>query len=464
MGVCLGMLFGAWLGQGITALYTQFFRFPFLYYRIDAGVFVIGAAVSFAAAAIGTGFAVSKAIRLPPAVAMRPPAPALYRRSLTETIGLARLLSPAARMIVRHLERWPLRALMTLSGVAASIALLVGTLFTFDAVEQMIDVFYYRTLRHDVQVTYVHERDARGFYEIGRLPGVIMAEPYRAVPVRFRFGHREERSAILGLPMKATLHQPLDIALMPLDMPAQGLLMSDMLAKELHVSPGDEVEIEVLIGDRVKTTVNVAALAKEYVGKSAYMSIDALNRLMGEAPLTSGAYLLADGDQSEDLYAALKDTPGVAALTIKRGAIESFRGTFAQSMNTVLFFYVAFGGMITFGVIYNAARISLSERARDLATLRVLGFSKSETASILLGEFALLTLASLPVGWLFGYAMASYMVVRFESELFRIPLIVTWGTMSFAALTAIGAAVLSGLIVARRIRNLDIVAVLKTRD
>jgi putative ABC transport system permease protein len=194
------------------------------------------------------------------------------------------------------------------------------------------------------------------------------------------------------------------------------------------------------------------------------MSLEALNDLMREGNASSGAYLLADAKQTDQLFLALKETPGVAGLTIKRTAVESFRSTFAQSMNTVLFFYVGFAGMITFGVVYNAARISLSERARDLATLRVLGFSKRETAAILLGEFALLTLTALPIGWMFGYGMATYMVARFATELYRIPLVVTSATLSFAALTAIGAAIVSGFLVARRIIRLDLVAVLKTRD
>jgi putative ABC transport system permease protein len=260
------------------------------------------------------------------------------------------------------------------------------------------------------------------------------------------------------------LYQLYDAALRPLEVPPRGLLLSTTLANELDAKPGDEVEVETLVGERRKTTVQVIAVANEYVGTSAYMSLDSLNRLMQEGHVDSGAYLLTDAREAERLYAALKETPGVAGLTIKRSAVESFRNTFAQSMNTVLFFYVGFAGMITFGVVYNAARISLSERARDLATLRVLGFSKRETAGILLGEFALLTLAALPLGWLFGYAMANYMVDRFATDLFRIPLVVNWGTLAFAALTAIGAAVLSGALVARRIRNLDLVAVLKTRD
>jgi putative ABC transport system permease protein len=464
LGVLLGIAFGAWLGAAITELYTMFFRFPFLYYRMDLGVFVMGAAVSFAAAAVGTALAVMKAVRLPPAVAMRPPAPALYHRSLTETIGIARLLSPSARMVIRHLERWPVRALMTVAGVAASITLLIGTTFMFDAIEQVIGVFYFRTLRHDVQVTYFNERDERALYEIGRLPGVLAAESFRAVPVRVKFGHREERTGILGVPPNPRLYQLYDVALRPISVPPQGLLLSTTLANELLAKPGDDVSIETLIGERRKATVKVAAIANEYVGMSAYMSIEALNRLMQEGRVDSGAYLLTDPRQTERLYSALKKTPGVAGLTIKRSAVESFRNTFAQSMTTVLFFYVGFAGMITFGVVYNAARITLSERARDLATLRVLGFSKSETAAILLGEFALLTLAAIPLGWLLGYGMANYMVERFATELYRIPLVVTWGTLSFAAITAISAAVLSGALVARRINNLDLVAVLKTRD
>lgn len=464
LGILCGFAAGIWLGRGVTELYRDFYRFPFLYYRLDLGVFAIAAALTFLAAALGTWLAVMKAVRLSPAVAMQPPAPALFRRSLTESLGLARLLSPSARIIVRDIERRPLRAMMTVGGIAASVGLLVSSLYVFDSIEAIIDVYYFRSQRQDLTVTYIAERDDRALNAIRRLPGVLRAEPFRAVPIRMQAQHRYQRTGIFALSRDGSLYQLLDEELSRIALPPKGILLSDMLAKQLGVRVGDQVDIEVLTGRRKKTRSVVAAIAREFVGLSAYMEMTELNRLLDEGSTASGAYLLTDLGKIDQLFAALKKTPGVASVVTKRAAVDTFRSTFSKSMSTVLLFYVGFGAMITFGVVYNSARISLSERARELATLRVLGFSKGQTAAILLGEFALLTFVALPFGWMMGYGLASFMTARFETELFRVPLVVTTATYAAAALCAIAAAIVSGFLVARRIRALDLVAVLKTRD
>ncbi|MCC6390783.1 MAG: FtsX-like permease family protein, partial [Bryobacterales bacterium] len=125
---------------------------------------------------------------------------------------------------------------------------------------------------------------------------------------------------------------------------------------------------------------------------------------------------------------------------------------------------IVFAGIISFGMVYNGARIALSERGNEMASLRVLGFTQGEVARILLGEQALLTAAAIPLGWLLGYGICAFLSLRLSTELYRIPLVVTRQVYLFSALVVIGSAVLSGVLVARRLRRLDLIAVLKTRE
>jgi putative ABC transport system permease protein len=194
------------------------------------------------------------------------------------------------------------------------------------------------------------------------------------------------------------------------------------------------------------------------------MDIDALRRLVREGDTLSGAFLQVDERRVTALYDRLKQTPAVAGVSLKRAAIESFQKTLQETFYVMIFFNLLFSGVIAFGVVYNAARVSLSERSRELASLRVLGFTRGEISFILLGELAVVTLLAIPVGLALGYGFAALMVAAFNNELYRFPLVVSARTFAYASTVVVVAATLSGLAVRRRLDHLDLVAVLKTRE
>ncbi len=463
-GVVLGFAGGAWLGRGLTELYAEFFRFPFLYFTIDPGTFATAALISFGAGFVGTLGAVRRAALLAPAVAMQPAAPPVYRKTLLERLGLARYLAQATRMIIRHIMRRPLRAGLTVLGIAMSAAILISSMFMMDSIELIIDVQFNRSHRQDVTVSLVEARPARIVHELAQLPGVLRVEPVRAVAVRVRNGHVSRRTAVIGLGDDGDLGRLIDRDLQPVSMPPSGLVLSAKLADVLGVGRGDRIQVEAMEGRRPTGEIQVSAIVQEFLGTSAYMDLEALNRFMGDPPMVSLAYLQTDSRFEHRLYAELKDTPAVAGVTVEAAAVRSFRETLAENMLLMTTFNVMFAAMIAFGVVYNSARISLSERGRELASLRVLGFTRAEVSWILLGEFAFLTIVALAPGFLIGYGLAWSMSMSFETELFRIPLAVSRETFGFSALVVIASATVTGLVVRRRIDRLDLVAVLKTRE
>lgn len=328
----------------------------------------------------------------------------------------------------------------------------------------IIDVQFNQIHRQDVTVSLVEPKRAAVIRDLERIPGVLRAEPVRAVPVRIHKGHISRRTALIGMAAGADLSRLLDRNLRPVSMPPSGLVLSDELADVLGVVRGDRVWVEAKEGRRPAGDIAVSAIVEEFIGTSAYMDLAALNHFMGDPPMVSLAYLQTDPLFEADLYDALKDTPVVAGVTVESTAVQSFRKTLAENMLLMTSFNVLFAGLIAFGVVYNSARISLSERGRELASLRVLGFTRTEVSSILLGEFALLTVASLVPGMLIGYGLAWLMSLSFKTELFRIPLVVSHETYGFSALVVIVSATVTGLVVRRRIDRLDMVAVLKTRE
>jgi putative ABC transport system permease protein len=463
-GVVMGAALGASLGNMLIGLYNQFFRFPDLLFSVPARVIVGATLLTIGAAGVGAFGAVRRAVRVPPAEAMRPEAPAQYKRSALETPGVTRHLGNTGLMVLRNLMRHPVRAGASIFGIAFAVAILmIGFVFT-DAVDHLIQIQFWDVERQDVTVFYTEPRSEDARLALMRLPGVLAVEPIRSVPVRIRAGHRERNLAITGMPPVPRFRRIVHRSGVPLSIPPAGLVMSSMLARVLEVSPGDAVTIEVLEGHRPVRDIQVTAVVDDIIGLETYMDASALHDLMREGEVSNGARLLVDAQQEARLAAELKEIPAVSGAGFKRAALEAFRDVMAANMSISILINVLFAGCIAFGVVYNAARISLSERSRELASLRVLGFTRAEISLILLGELALLTVAALPVGALFGYGLAAAIVKSIDSEVYRFPLYVSRFAVAVSFLGIIAAAVVSGLIVRRRLDRLDLVAVLKVRE
>ncbi|NBC18485.1 MAG: FtsX-like permease family protein [Bacteroidetes bacterium] len=464
IGSIVGSVVGVWMGIELGELYLTFYRFPYLDYVLEPSVLAIALLVSAGAALAGTLYAIRKAVTLPPAVAMRPAPPALYRETLVERLGLKRWFSQPTRMIVRQLQRRPTKALLTVVGVAAASAILVLGQFSGDSIDYMLQIQFDRAQREDLTVSFTDPASAQALYEVQGLRGVTYGEPFRSVPVRLRNGHRTHRTAIQGLPSEARLHRILDENQEPITIPPEGMLLTDYLAELLDVQPGDELTAEVLEGRRPERTVAVAGLVKEYTGVSAYMTVDGVNRLMQEGHLISGLYLAADARYRQEILQSLQERPRVADVTAQEDAVASFIESWAETILTFTFIITLLAGIIAFGVVYNSARISLSERSRELASLRVLGFTRGEISYILLGELAILTLIAVPLGLVAGWLGSAGVAEAMATEMFRIPVVIDRSTFALAALAVLVAAAISGLIVRRRLDHLDLIDVLKTRE
>lgn len=464
VGSAVGVVFGIQLGKGMVELYNMIYRFPFLEYRLQPATIVISLIVGIVAACVGAYSAVRKAVALPPAEAMRPEPPATYKISWIERLGMRMLLSPAARMVIRNMIRKPMRSMSSVIGIAFAVAIYIAGVFSLDSMDVMLDVQYNVVQRHDMMVTFVEPLSPDARFAIQRLPGVTFTESNRSVAVRIRNGHRARQTAITGMSNDAELFRVMDTSLAQVLLPKEGLVLSKKLAEVLNVKRGDVVKVEVLEGKRPIRDLVVADLVNEYLGMGAYMDENALHQFLREGDLVSSAYLQVDDLETAALYKLMKNLPRVAGASLKTAAIESFWENLGESMGKFVFFTMFFAAVIAFGVVYNAARVSLSERSRELASLRVLGFTRAEISQILLGELALVTLIGIPLGMLLGYGLAALTVHAYDTEVFRFPLAVSMKTYAVGVLNVVVSAIISGLVVRRKLDNLDLVEVLKTRE
>lgn len=464
VGLAIGSFAGERLGYGLTILYGRFYSFPFLVFRQSPDLYAIAGASVLAAAFVGTGKALSTVLGLSPAVAMRPPAPTRYRSLLSAGSLFHRLFSELTTMALRHLIRWPLRSLLTVFGTSLSVALLVTALFSSDSVHFMIDTIFSRTERQDAFIAFPHGLGPGAAQAVAAMPGVLSVEPVRSVQVVMRHGHYQRRLAVTGYPSRPDLARLLDIDLNPIAPPGEGLLLSERVADLLHVRVGETVRLELVEYDGRTVEIPVTAIIQSFIGLTVAMRRDALDRLVGEGPRLSAVRVRVDADRLPAFYDVLKSTPMVGSVALLKVSRARFRETIDQNIDIMRTVYVALAVIITFGVIYNFARIQLSERARELASLRVLGFTRAEVSSVLLIELAVIVALAQPLGWALGYLFSWSVTRGFASDLFRVPLVVSSATFATASLIVFAASLISALVVRRRIDRLDLVSVLKTRE
>jgi putative ABC transport system permease protein len=465
LGAAIGLAVGRWLGAGLTGIYAEIFRFPVFDYALGYRIPVVSVLLSFGAAAAGAVGTVRRIAQLPPAEAMRPPSPGTYRPLLAERLGLDRLISPAWRMVVRELERRPMRTVLSVLGIGTAIATLVVGQFSGDAFEYLLDVQFSRVNRETLSVAFTDPVPVRAAGELAHLPGVTRVEGIRAVAVRIEEGPRYREVPLLGLPDEAELQRIVSRRTMaPVPLPPDGLLLTRTLGEILGLEAGDTAVVKVLEGSRATHRIPVAGLVDELIGLQAYLRREQLSRLLDETPSISSALLAVEAGAEPGVIRRLEEMPLVVSVTSHDAVVERLRRQSGESMDVVALVLTVFAATIAVGVVYNNARVALSLRGRDLASLRVLGFTRAEISRILLGELGLQVLLAIPVGMVLGTWLTALVVGTIHPERYRFPVVLTPRTYAFAVLVVLISSAASALLVRHRLDHLDLVAVLKTRE
>ena len=463
-GTILGTFGGVALGHRLVLMYHRFFRFPDLSFHLDRTALPLAVLVSAAAAIVGVFSAVRRAAKLPPAEAMRPEPPANYRPAWVERTGIGQLLSHTFRIAVRNIERRPMQAIFTVTGLALATGILIVPNCFRDGVTEILDFQWDVIQRQDIGIGLVEPASDQVQYLMKQLPGVITTEPFRQAFVRISFGHQRRQLGIQGLPAHGLHNRVLDESSRQIELPSDGLVISAKLAEVLGAKVGDQLLVEVLEGKRPTHIVRLAGLAEDFAGVAAYMDMHALNRLLDEGDVITGANFRIDAAHWPEFLHALKGIPRVSWVAIKESLRENFRQTTAASIGLIQMIYLVFAIVVAFGVVYNNARISLAERARELATLRVIGFSRREVGTVLITELVILALIAVPLGLLLGTGFATAILHAVNTETVRVPLILTRSNYAFAVAVVTVASAISALVVLRKLDQLNLVGALKAPE
>lgn len=460
----LGIALGDWTGRWMSALYADFYRFPTAVYHLDPPLVAGTVGVGLAAATIGALAAVRRVVRMAPAEAMRPPTPLTYRRTLVERLGLARLLGPSAMMVVREVERRPLRLFLSTAGIAMGVAIFILGRFSWDSFDHLFTDAFPRQHREDLAVELATPQPDRVVRDLAHVPGVLRAEGERNVGVRFRVGSRWRDGVLRGEPDAPSLRTLLDHGRDPLALPPEGAVLTDELAKILHVRPGQTVEVDVLEGEFPTMTLPVAGVVDEPFGLQGHARAAWISAWLGEQPRVTSVLLQVDPARIEEVRARLKEMPVVIGVSSPAQVIALYRAQTGESMLVVTIILALSAAAIAIGVIYNNARVALSLRGRDLASLRVLGFTRREISSVLLGELGIQLALGIPLGLLLGRWWAGLYAGTIDNEALRFPLHISSGSYATAAAIALGAGLISALLVRRQLDHLDLVQVLKSAE
>jgi putative ABC transport system permease protein len=463
-GTLAGAVGGVFLGRQLVQLYHRFFRFPELTFRLDHSALPLALLVCAGAATLGVLNVVRRAARLPPAEAMRPEPPASYRPAFVERTGIGRVLSHTFRIAVRNLERKPIQAIFTVAGLALATGIMIVPNCFRDGVNEVMDFQWDLIQRQDVTLGLVEPASSQVRHLLGHLPGVLAVEPLRQTFARIKHGHLHRQLALQGLSPGGLHSRVLDATTHEIVLPPDGLVVSAKLAELLEAQPGDELVVEVLEGRRPVRLVRLVGLAEDFAGMAAYMDVRAVNRLLGEGDVISGASVTVDAAHRLEFLRALKNIPRVGWIAIKNSLRDNFRQTTAASIGLIQTIYLVFAAVVAFGVVNNNARISLAERARELATLRVIGFSQREVGAVLVTELVLLALVAVPLGLLLGTGFATAILRSVNTETVRLPLVLTAANYAFAVLVVAVASFMSALFVLRKLHHLDLVGALKAPE
>lgn len=464
LGVLLGVGVGAWMGKGLSEIYTDFYKFPYLIYHLDVQVVVSAISICFSVALMGALFAIKDAYQLMPAEGMRPAPPGDFKQSKLERLIGASKVAYFTRMIYRNIERRPVKSLMTMIGIAFAGGILMVGNFQQGSIDHMMDVHFHLNQKEDIQVAFNDIVSHRALYSLTSLEGVRHVEGQRSVPVRLKYEQNEYLTSIRAVAPNQQLRQILDLSLNPITIPKDGIVLNDYFRAVLGVDVGDSIIVEVLEGKKATQDIEVVGFIQEYMGLGAYTSFERLYDLLQEGPSLNGAVMSIEPAKKSIVFEKLKKMPAISGITFRDNAIKNFYDTLGETILVFTFFISIFGGTLAFGLIFNNAIISLAEKNRELATLRVIGLTETEVTYILLGELAILTLIAIPFGFLIGTVLCKILSVNLQSELYRVPLILKKNAYAYSGFIVIAASLFSSFFLYRRVKKLDMIATLKAQE
>jgi len=465
-GALLGSVLGVMLANLFSSAYAMFFNLPQAIGSINFKAIAYGFALSVIVGAIAGLTASRGVIGVNPAESMNPMPPKSSGRIFLERwTWLWHKLDTSWKMSLRTINRNRFRSAVTLTGVILAVAMLVVALFTRDIVDYMINQCYFEEQRYDYLLRFTTPVKETELFSIALLDGVIKTEPVFEIPVRIHFMGRVREDLVLGLPPGVSLKKLYSPAGKIQQIPDEGLLISETTAKKLHVKPGDKVTVETLLGlgPAYLSDIKIAGVNQQLVGGCSAMSLAGANRLLQESGLVSGAMLKIDTGQAALLEKKLNEMTGIASILSRQKELDGFNKNLGYMIYSVTIM-ISFAVVLGFAIVYNSSIMSFTERKRELASLRVIGFTTGEVSGLLLKENLAQTALGVILGLPCGRFLAHAYINAVSTDLYTFKAVVYPVTYALSALGGVFFIMIAYRLAVKGVKRLDLVEVLKTRD
>jgi putative ABC transport system permease protein len=466
LGGIFGIAFGYWMQSALLGVYRDMFALPSIIPHFYPLIFLKAILISIGFSVFGTIQGIRSASHLEPAAAMRPPPPEKGGRVLIERIPfLWKPLPFRCKMIFRAIFRNPFRSSVSIFASMISTALILSALANVDSLHYLMSYEFEKVSHQDITVSLRNPKGLELSSELMRMPSISGTEPQLLIVCDFKNGALKKRSGVTGMIRNNILNTPLDKNGTPVAIPETGLILSKKLAEILYLKTGDHVRLRPLIGRRTEVIASVAGIVDTYLGLSAYADIGYLSRLLGEE-LSANIVLGKTCNKSEwkNLYSALKKRPAVVGISERTRSLTQMDERFGKVMGTMIFMTVFFAGLIAFGSILNTALVSLSERSREVGTLRVLGYTPAQITWIFSGESHLLNSVGIVLGLIAGIGLSKLVSAAYSTELYRFPSVIYPSRLVISAILMFFFITLAQLIIYRMITRFPWLEVLKVKE
>lgn len=466
LGAVFGTLLGVALASVISYAYGIYFNLPETISGLNTKATVYGFLLSLGVGGLSGVIASRGVTAIHPAEAMRPEVPKSSRKSIFEHWDwLWQRLEPTWKMSIRTIGRNRMRFTLVLLGITFAVGMLVVSLFFHNSIDYMVREHYEVEQRYNYLLRFTTPLKESELLNISRIDGVLQTEPLLEVPVKVHFAGRSEDDVLVGLAPESVLKKLFSTNGKPLQLPKEGLLINEKTANKLGIGVGDKVEIETLLGlgPSRHAEVTVVGVSRQLIGGGSYIPLFQVNRILGEEGLISGAMLKVDPGKVSEVEGVLNKMTAVASILSKQKEIDNFNTSLEATVYSVGIMILC-AVLLGFAIVYNASVISFAERKRELASLRVLGFTIKEVSALLWKEYLLQSLCGIALGLPFGYLMALSFARSLSTDLFSLPVVVYPITYVFAALGGIAFVMIALRFAVRGVRKLDLVEILKNRD
>lgn len=464
IGIIPALLVGTYLGQVYASMYEDFFRFPKIDFKLSITTVYLTLMVGFIPGWISAAGSLLKVFSLQPAEALRPLGPPSFQRNLIDRLGLLNRLTSYSKMICRSLLMRPFRLVLSVLGIAISLAIIINGLFFNDVIDDMLNRQFADMRREDLSVRLDHPQSLRVFAELQSIPGVLMTEGERSVPVTLRFKNFKKDISLLGRLMNTQLNRVIDQNGNIITPRPGGILLSRYFEKEFGVKAGDVITLKQLEEKQIQFEVPVHGFVDDMMGQQAYALKSNIHQWLKEMPVSDTIHLKIDSSLAEKIYIALKQRPEIVGVSVRKLMLQGIIDVMAKIMSTFTFVLYLFALAISGAVIFNSARISFSERGWELASLRILGYDTKSTFEILFLEIGIQVLLALPLGLLLGYGLSFLMTQMIDNESFMFPMIVNPTTYATSVMALILILFISGIFLYQKVNSLDFSEALKSRE